>query len=80
MTDALLLARSVRHLCTRHRSDLALSVSGGSGSGNEEEKAAIARLWVNDQLSHVRGREVEGGVGGGGGGGGVLMSGGQHLL
>lgn len=62
LADALLLARSVRNLCTRHRSELAVPL-GRLGSGNErgydnEDEAAAeanAQLWINDQLSDVRG-------------------------
>lgn len=62
LADALLLARSVRNLCTRHRSELAVPLGrlGGDNergydNGDEAVTEADAQLWINDQLSDVSG-------------------------
>lgn len=57
MADALLLARSVRHLCARHRSHLAVPVGEGGGGGGghsggeeeEEEEEEGAEAKGNDE-------------------------------
>lgn len=61
LADALLLARSVRNLCTRHRSKLAVPLGWlgrdyERGYDNKDEVTdADAQLWINDQLSDVSG-------------------------
>lgn len=60
LADALLLARSVHALCSRHRSDLAFPLGREEeeeeeGAGAEAEAEAVdSQLWVNDKLSEVR--------------------------
>lgn len=52
----MLLARSVRNLCARHRSDLAVSL-------DQEAAAADTMLWVNDKLADVSRKELSKRVG-----------------
>ena len=58
------MARSVRNLCARHQSELAVPLGrwcndngNGSREGETEDEGAAmanAQLWVNDQLADVR--------------------------
>lgn len=64
LVDSLLLARSVRELCVRHRSELRVPLGkgaeahGGIRAGAEDGVVRLStrdtQLWVNDQISDVR--------------------------
>lgn len=57
LSDSLVLARSIRELCFRHRSELGVPLGQGmdayAGGGRHEDVARMTRLWINDQLADV---------------------------
>lgn len=64
LADSLLLARSVRTLCIRHRSDLGVplgqgidahgTIAGGAAGAGSGLGPRSPQLWINEQLAHVR--------------------------